>query len=273
VRAFLIVLLLVPSAAIAKDVEPATPGVRAAWAKDLRAAKDLYVAHSEFHRRPAPFKSALPCEYQYRVEHAKGMLDEKRRRPLLAFLASVVEQEPQRPTTTCADLSQDEIEFRSGSLRFRYQPGMRRIYVEDRGSHIESHDLRGASDSLMALLRATIRDTRLPAIADCSGSVPVSDSPDQEQFVLVDEVPEAVVKVPPDYPDDCRARGLQGVVVVQVRVAKDGLVERTKVVASTESPLDQAAVLAVEQWRFKPGRTGGEPVAVWVAVPVKFSLH
>jgi protein TonB len=37
--------------------------------------------------------------------------------------------------------------------------------------------------------------------------------------------------------------------------------------------LDAAAAAAVRQWRFKPATSKGEPVAVWVGIPVKFTLH
>jgi hypothetical protein len=34
--------------------------------------------------------------------------------------------------------------------------------------------------------------------------------------------------------------------------------------------LDEAAAVCVKHWRFKPAKTEGNPVAVWVGVPVKF---
>jgi TonB family protein len=37
--------------------------------------------------------------------------------------------------------------------------------------------------------------------------------------------------------------------------------------------LDAAAVAAVRQWVFKPALSNNKPVAVWVAVPVRFTLH
>jgi protein TonB len=37
--------------------------------------------------------------------------------------------------------------------------------------------------------------------------------------------------------------------------------------------LDDAATKAVKQWVFKPALSNNKPVAVWVAVPVRFSLH
>ncbi len=57
--------------------------------------------------------------------------------------------------------------------------------------------------------------------------------------------------------------------VVQALVLKDGTVGGTRVVKSIPL-LDEVAVAAVRQWRFKPALSAGKPVAVWVAVPVKF---
>ncbi len=37
--------------------------------------------------------------------------------------------------------------------------------------------------------------------------------------------------------------------------------------------LDDAALDAVWQWKFAPGAFEGAPVALWVAVPVRFSLR
>jgi TonB family protein len=37
--------------------------------------------------------------------------------------------------------------------------------------------------------------------------------------------------------------------------------------------LDASAVTAVKQWIFKPALSNNKPVAVWVAVPVRFSLQ
>jgi protein TonB len=37
--------------------------------------------------------------------------------------------------------------------------------------------------------------------------------------------------------------------------------------------LDRAAIAAVRRWVFEPGRRGGNPVAAWVQVPVRFALR
>ncbi|HYM81272.1 MAG TPA: energy transducer TonB, partial [Candidatus Limnocylindria bacterium] len=95
--------------------------------------------------------------------------------------------------------------------------------------------------------------------------------PEFGEYVYVDELPEAVRKVPPNYPQLAREAGVDGTVQVQALIGADGHVKDTRVVKSIPM-LDVAAVAAVMQWTFKPARKDGAPVAVWVAVPVRFSL-
>ena len=96
------------------------------------------------------------------------------------------------------------------------------------------------------------------------------DMPKPGESVYVEELPEAITKVPPVYPTD--GRKLEGTVVVQALVGRDGLVKDTRIVKSIPL-LNDAAIAAVKQWTFKPATAKGEPVAVWVAIPIKFSLH
>jgi protein TonB len=91
-------------------------------------------------------------------------------------------------------------------------------------------------------------------------------------YVYVEELPEAVTKVSPVYPDIAREAGVDGQVMVQALVGRDGRVKDVRVVKSIPM-LDASAVAAVRQWVFKPALSNNKPVAVWVAVPVKFSLH
>lgn len=98
------------------------------------------------------------------------------------------------------------------------------------------------------------------------------DTPKFGEYVYVEELPEAVTRVPPQYPDLAREAGVDGTVQVQALVGKDGKVRDVRVTKSIPM-LDDAAKNAVRQWVFKPALSNNKPVAVWVAVPVKFSLH
>lgn len=109
-----------------------------------------------------------------------------------------------------------------------------------------------------------------PDSADCLGE---SQAPNPfGSYQYVEELPEAIVKVNPIYPDSARNAGVDGLVMVQALVCACGEVSETRVVKSIPL-LDRAATEAVRQWIFKPATSGGEPVAVWVGVPCKFSLH
>jgi protein TonB len=117
-----------------------------------------------------------------------------------------------------------------------------------------------------------------PGVSSGDGDQMVVAPPEEDalprfgEYVYVEELPEAVTKVPPDYPDLAREAGVDGTVLVQALVGKDGQVKDTRVVKSIPM-LDQAAVVAVKKWVFKPALSNNKPVAVWVAVPVRFTLH
>ncbi|MEK7329857.1 MAG: TonB family protein [Candidatus Eisenbacteria bacterium] len=91
-------------------------------------------------------------------------------------------------------------------------------------------------------------------------------------YVYVEELPEALRKVQPVYPQAARDAGIEGTVLIQALVGEDGLVKDTHVVKSIPG-LDESAEASVRQWVFKPARARAKPVAVWVAVPVRFSLR
>jgi periplasmic protein TonB len=108
---------------------------------------------------------------------------------------------------------------------------------------------------------------------DISVAPPTEDElPKFGEYVYVEELPEAITRIPPLYPDIAREANVDGTVMVQALVGKDGKVKDTRVVKSIPM-LDAAALAAVKQWVFKPALSNNKPVAVWVAVPVKFSLH
>jgi TonB family protein len=102
-------------------------------------------------------------------------------------------------------------------------------------------------------------------------SEPGDPDPKLGEYVYVEDLPEALSRVAPEYPAAARKAGAEGTVIVQALVGKDGLVKDTKIITSIPG-LDDAAEAAVRQWRFKPAEAKGQPVAVWVAIPVKFTL-
>jgi protein TonB len=88
----------------------------------------------------------------------------------------------------------------------------------------------------------------------------------------VDELPEAIAKVAPEYPDSAREHGVDGTVIVNALVCASGTIIDAYIAKSIPD-LDDAAERAVRQWIFHPAMTDGLPVAVWVVIPVRFTIH
>ncbi len=95
-------------------------------------------------------------------------------------------------------------------------------------------------------------------------------SPDA--FVATDQQPTLVSMPKPDYPTMAKEAGIQGMVLIRALVGTDGRVRNT-LVAQGPEVLAQAAQRAVRQAQFKPALQNNHPVAVWVPVPVNFSLQ
>ena len=76
-----------------------------------------------------------------------------------------------------------------------------------------------------------------------------------------------------NYPPMAVQNKIQGRVVVQFVVEKDGSIGEIKVVRSVDKDLDEEAVRIIKSLpKFIPGRHKGQPVAVWYALPVGFKL-
>lgn len=80
-----------------------------------------------------------------------------------------------------------------------------------------------------------------------------------------------VTKVVPTYPPLARQARVQGEVVLDVDISKEGTIEGLR--TQTGHPmLIPAAIDAVKHWRYKPYLRNGEPVPVQTQVTVNFSL-
>src|SRR5579863_7410264 len=78
-------------------------------------------------------------------------------------------------------------------------------------------------------------------------------------------------KVPPAYPPLARQARIQGTVILQAQISKDGNIENLQLI-SGHPMLAPAAIEAVKQWKYKPYLLNGEPVEVETTVQVNFTL-
>ena len=86
-----------------------------------------------------------------------------------------------------------------------------------------------------------------------------------------DEPPTPVRTQAPRYPDALRRDGITGMVSISVTIDEKGAVTSATVTKSTNSGFDEPALDAVRQWKFKPAKKGGQPVAVTVVLPIRFT--
>jgi protein TonB len=80
-----------------------------------------------------------------------------------------------------------------------------------------------------------------------------------------------VKRVQPNYPPLARQARIQGTVLLQAEISKDGTIENLRLI-SGHPMLAPAAIEAVKQWRYRPYMLNGEPVAVETQVQVNFTL-
>ena len=89
--------------------------------------------------------------------------------------------------------------------------------------------------------------------------------------------PVLIKEVKPNYTGDAMRAKLQGIVEMEAVVLADGTVDpnRIKITRSLDPTfgLDQQALIAVKQWRFRPGTYKGQPVPVLVNVELTFTLR
>jgi protein TonB len=95
------------------------------------------------------------------------------------------------------------------------------------------------------------------------------------QLTDYDTPPSPTLNPMPSYPAKFKSSGIQGVVVLDVQILKDGSVGDIKVIKSLLSEpggLDDAAETAVRKWLFKPAMKDSKPVESRVNIPISFSL-
>jgi periplasmic protein TonB len=86
--------------------------------------------------------------------------------------------------------------------------------------------------------------------------------------------PRVLVEVKPTYTSDALLKKIQGSIVLELVVRRDGTPADIRVIRSLDPRgLDEQAVLAARQWRFEPGRLNGTPVDVLVTIVLDFWIH
>lgn len=101
---------------------------------------------------------------------------------------------------------------------------------------------------------------------------PTSNGP-PGKYIPYDDPPSPLSPIRPKYPIAAMNAGIEGIVIVQVFVDKNGRVTETSIMKGIpHSGLNGAVIKAIKSTKFKPAKHKGEPVGVWISIPVYFRL-
>lgn len=84
--------------------------------------------------------------------------------------------------------------------------------------------------------------------------------------------PKAIKMVRPEYPEEARKAGIEGVVILDAKTDEEGNVEQVMIKRSQDPLLNKAAEDAVKQWKYEPFILDGKPKKIIFTVTVRFKL-
>jgi TonB family protein len=83
--------------------------------------------------------------------------------------------------------------------------------------------------------------------------------------------PRPIYTPEPEFPEIASKENFQGIVVLNVIVDEGGKISRITLVRPQGMGMEEAAIAAVQKWRFKPALKNGQPVAVEMNIEVAFN--
>jgi len=163
-----------------------------------------------------------------------------------------------------------EVEVVAGNIHRRLHPGANSVHVDlqpDLQSDLQPH-LQPEAQSEGAAPKAS-QPVVPSAPPDTAASV-VSNAADRVQMSAdTDEVVSSPVK--PGYPLLARQMKVQGSVILQALIGRDGLIQDLRVITGPPI-LARAAQEAVRQWHFKPHYQGNDAVETQARITVNFTI-
>jgi TonB family protein len=103
--------------------------------------------------------------------------------------------------------------------------------------------------------------------------LPAADPEKKAKEALEVERPKILAQLPPQYPLAARKQKVEGTVIVESIIDRDGSILNARILKNQPMGLGISAVEAVCGWRFKPATLKGEPVKVYYVLTVTFKLE
>ena len=126
--------------------------------------------------------------------------------------------------------------------------------------------------SLPALLLASLLFPTAPALSAPAPSVGATEKATAAQSNGSTTAPVLVAQADPVYTEEARAKHVSGNVELSLVIDQAGLPQDIQVVRGLGSGLDEKAIEAVKQYRFKPATRDGQPVATKIHINVNFQI-
>ncbi len=126
-----------------------------------------------------------------------------------------------------------------------------------------------------------IEDTEIDFSAEIEAPPPPKEDKKEETepiyFVAVEEMPSPIggilgIQKKIVYPEIAKRAGVEGKVYILAFVDEKGVVTKAEVIKGIGAGCDEAALNAVLQTKFNPGKQRGKPVKVQVSIPIVFRL-
>ncbi|WP_165967826.1 TonB family protein [Sapientia aquatica] len=134
----------------------------------------------------------------------------------------------------------------------------------------KTNEVRAEETANTAPQPASVNPSAAPHLAnEAPSNTPQTASASAPYYIQ----PNYANNPPPIYPRLLREQGIEGVVWLRVWVDCDGHPQQINIIqASGYRLFDEAALRAVQHWRFSPTQQGDRHVASWVEFPIRFSL-
>lgn len=276
--AALLAMAGIANAAEEPQTRPMDAEELSAMVRAIAQAPSVSVEHTFMQREPVGFPTRRPCFYARKHDPWTADLDSTwaaRFRDALGLAdTAAFHALPGSCGSDTTRTDQIVLRFPYGESRIEANVSLDRGYVRFRRSRAYAPPLalRDRAAAVQRLLADALpEDSTLRTLRVC-GSPSAGRQVAPPGPLWDDAKPQPLQMVKPTYPKEALALELEGRVVLQALIGKDGRVHSTLILESIPQ-LDAEAVNAVEQSTFRPARVEGRPVEAWIVMPMRFSIH
>jgi len=223
------------------------------WFPDTQEAESDQPAESSPTAKIVPAKRAAAAK-RTTAARAKAKSDPRPKRPVAAAAITPAPSTapPAVATATRTVLPPLEVEVVAGDSHRTIRPGSNSLRL----------DLQPGTPP---------QPVAVPAPADTQTAGNVTTNAAQRVQMSVDASDIVARPVQPSYPLLARQMKVEGSVILQAMISKDGVIQNLRVVSGPHI-LASAAEDAVRQWHFKPHFEGAEPVETQAKITVNFTI-